>query len=191
MGFISTPELSLVFVFMFLLVGWVFPDALGGLSATGVALIGLSILLVLQVLTWDDLKSEHAAWDTLIWFAILVTFANYLNKYGFISYLAENAGELIANLDWKLAFVLIILSYTIIHYFFASSTAQVGALYGIFLTLGIAAGAPPILMALMLGFAGNLYSGLTHYSVGHAPIFYGANYVEIKKFWLIDYYVWL
>ena len=44
------------------------------------ALLGLSILLLLGVLDWDEYLSEKYAWDTLAWFAVLVGMASHLTN---------------------------------------------------------------------------------------------------------------
>ena len=43
------------------------------MSAALAAMIGLSILICLGVLTWDDALEQKGAWDTLLWFAILIS----------------------------------------------------------------------------------------------------------------------
>ena len=183
MGSLKYDEKCLLGVFLFLLVGWIFPEALGGASATTVALGGLSILLLTNVLNWEDIKSEKSAWDTLVWFSVLITLATFLDKTGFIKIMGAIVSDASSGLSPLMSGGLLISAYFFIHYFFASSTAHVSALYGTFLTLGISAGLPPLAFALLLGFTSNLYSGLTHYSVGHAPIFFGAQYVDIGTWW--------
>ena len=44
-------------------------------------------------------------------------------------------------------------------------------MYAALLGVAVAAGAPPLFSALMLGFFGNLLASTTHYSSGPAPIF--------------------
>ena len=36
------------------------------------AMIGLCVLLLTGVLSWNDCLSEKSAWDTLAWFAVLI-----------------------------------------------------------------------------------------------------------------------
>jgi DASS family divalent anion:Na+ symporter len=50
------------------------------------------------------------------------------------------------------------------HYLFASNTAHVSAMYAGFLAAALAVGAPPLLAALVFGFASNLFGGMTHYN---------------------------
>ena len=51
---------------------WIFGSAVG-VSAALAAMIGLCILIFLDVLTWDDALEQKGAWDTLLWFAILIS----------------------------------------------------------------------------------------------------------------------
>ena len=59
-------------------------------------------------------------------------------------------------------------------------------MYAALLGVAVAAGAPPVFSALMLGFFGNLLASTTHYSSGSAPILYAAGYVTQKRWWLMN-----
>ncbi|CAN8254921.1 unnamed protein product [Cochlearia groenlandica] len=48
---------------------WVFGEAIG-ISSVVSAMIGLSTLLLLGVINWDDCLSDKSAWDSLTWFAV-------------------------------------------------------------------------------------------------------------------------
>ncbi len=60
-------------------------------------------------------------------------------------------------------------NYVYSHYFFASTTAHITAMYAAF-SRGLALGAPPMLLALTLAFSSSLMMSLTHYGAGTAPI---------------------
>ncbi|AZV42868.1 2-oxoglutarate translocator [Peribacillus asahii] len=79
------------------------------------------------------------------------------------------------------------LIYFYSHYFFASNTVHVRAMYAAFLGVAIAAGTSSMLTALILGFFGNLFGCLTHYGSGPAPVFFGSGYVLQDKWWLIGF----
>ena len=64
------------------------------------------------------------------------------------------------------------------HYFFASITAHVSAMYAPFLAVSLALGMPPLLAALVLGFSSNLFASLTHYGTAPAPILFGSGHVH-------------
>jgi DASS family divalent anion:Na+ symporter len=53
---------------------------------TTTAFIGLTLLLLTGVLTWEDILTQKSAWDTITWFAALVMMATYLNKLGLITW---------------------------------------------------------------------------------------------------------
>jgi DASS family divalent anion:Na+ symporter len=166
-----------------LLLLWTLGDALLDMSATTTALIGLVALLLTGVLTWDDVKKETQAWDTLVWFAVLVMMATQLNALGLIPWLSGEMAALVGDMGWQQAFVLLTLVYFVSHYLFASNTAHISAMYAAFLATSIMAGAPPVFAALVLGFISSLFASLTHYSTGPAPVLFGSGYVPVLRWW--------
>jgi DASS family divalent anion:Na+ symporter len=182
MGNITLQEWLMVATFIILLVLWIFGNLMS-IDATTGALIGLCILLLCGVLTWDDVKSEKGAWDTIVWFSALVMMGSYLNSLGLIGWFGELVGGKMKHLSWQLAFPVIILVYSYCHYMFASATAQVAAMYSVFLAVGIAVGVPGPMLAIFLGACPTLMGSLTHYGHGPAPIFFGSTYVDMKDWW--------
>ena len=189
LGPVSVKEWMMLFVFAMLLVLWIFARQFGDMNATTAALLGLGALLVLGVLGWEDVKAETGAWDTLVWFAALVMMASYLNKLGMIPWFSQTVGGMMAGHGWIFAFLVLSLTYFYSHYFFASNTAHVASMYGAFLGVSVALGAPPLLAALVLGFFSNLFAGMTHYGAGPAPVLFGTGYVEIGAWWRIGFLV--
>src|SRR5512133_2798539 len=161
----------------------IFAKQLGDLNATTSALAGLAVLLLTGVLTWDDIKAETGAWDTLVWFAALVMMASFLNKLGMVPWFSKTMGGMVAGKGWIAAFLVLALVYFYSHYFFASNTAHVASMYAAFLGVSIVAGAPPVLAALVLAFFSNLFAGMTHYGTGPAPVLFGTGYVELGTWW--------
>ena len=90
-------------------------------------------------------------------------------------------------MNWFVVLVILVLAYFYSHYFFASSTAHVSAMYAAFLAVALAAHVPPMLAALMLGFFGNLMAATTHYSSGPAPILFGSGYVKQSDWWRLNF----
>lgn len=183
LGSIKRQEWMMLGVFVMLLVLWIFAKQLGDLNATTSALAGLAVLLLTGVLTWDDIKAETGAWDTLVWFAALVMMASFLNKLGMIPWFSKTMGGMVAGKGWIAAFLVLALVYFYSHYFFASNTAHVASMYAAFLGVSIVAGAPPVLAALVLAFFSNLFAGMTHYGTGPAPVLFGTGYVELGTWW--------
>ncbi|MCR6105200.1 anion permease [Salipaludibacillus agaradhaerens] len=197
MGSLKREEWAMIGVFLLVLVLWIFGSNFG-ISATATAFIGLSVLLISQVLTWADIKKEEGAWDTLVWFAVLVMLASFLNELGMIPWFSALMGDMVSGFNWMWTLIILAVVYFYSHYFFASNTAHVSAMYAAFLAVLVAAGAPPLVSALILAFFSNLFGCLTHYSCGPAPVFFGSGYVSQNKWWslgliisVIHIIVWL
>ncbi|SFW70049.1 divalent anion:Na+ symporter, DASS family [Sinomicrobium oceani] len=182
MGKMKPEEWIMIVAFLILLFLWIFGETVH-IDATTTALLGLCFLLLTRVLTWEDVKSEKGAWDTVVWFSSLVMMASFLAKLGFIPWLSENIKDSISGMSWYYAFPIIILIYYYLHYMFASATAHVAALYYAMLSVGVAVGVPPDMLALFLGFCGGIFGTLTHYGHGPAPILYGSGYVTVNQWW--------
>lgn len=160
MGKMKTNEWIMLATFVLLLLLWIFGGRLG-MHSTVAALTGLGILLLTNVLTWEDILQERGAWNTLVWFAALVMMASFLTKLGLIPWFSETIKGMVEGIDWVLAFVILSLVYFYSHYFFASNTAHVSSMYAPFLAVAIAVGAPGVLAALVLAFFSNLFSSMT------------------------------
>ncbi|MCB9453247.1 MAG: anion permease [Anaerolineaceae bacterium] len=184
MGSVTQSEWIMLGAFILLLVMWIFGSNIG-ISATVAAMVGLGVLLIAGVLTWDDIRKEEGAWDTLVWFAALVMMASSLNELGFIPWFSEKVGVMVGDTAWLPALIILSLVYFYSHYLFASNTAHVSAMYAAFLGVALAIGAPPVLAALVLAFFSNLFSSMTHYGTGPAPVLFGAGYVELSDWWKI------
>jgi DASS family divalent anion:Na+ symporter len=163
---------------------WIFGSTLG-ISAALAAMIGLCILICAGVLTWDDALEQKGAWDTLLWFAILISMSSALNALGVVGYFAGavSSSLVAANVSWGAAFGALHLGYYLMHYFFASQSAHVGALYPAFLAMMISSGAPPALAALTLAFNTNLFGGLTHYASGQSAVYFGSGHLPLATLW--------
>lgn len=186
MGGMTRGEWLMAATVLILLVLWIFGDALG-VDATTASFVGLSFLLLTGVLSWEDVKSEKGAWDTLIWFAALLMMANQLKRLGFTSWFGDligsSIGHLMQDTSWVLVLLLLNAAYFYTHYFFASGNAQIAALYAVFLGVGINLHIPAAPMALMLAFTSSLYCSLTQYTHARGPILFGAGYVPTAVWW--------
>ncbi|EKY5038870.1 TPA: DASS family sodium-coupled anion symporter [Escherichia coli] len=192
MGKMSRSEWLMLATVSVLLVLWIFGDALG-VDATTASFVGLSILLLTGVLSWDDVKSEKGAWDTLIWFAALLMMANQLKKLGFTTWfgnlIGDTIGSAMGGTSWIVLLLLLNAAYFYTHYFFASGNAQIAALYAVFLGVGVHLQIPAAPMALMLAFTSSLYCSLTQYTHARGPILFGAGYVPTGVWWRTGFVV--
>jgi DASS family divalent anion:Na+ symporter len=189
LGPVKKSEWFMAGTFVLLLALWIFGGMLLSMDATAAALVGLAVLIVTGVLGWDDVLKETGAWDTLVWFAALVMMATFLNTLGLIPWFTLLVGKAMQGIGWQVAFPILALVYFYAHYLFASNTAHVTAMYAPFLAVLIGTGAPPLVSALVLAFYSNLFSSMTHYGTGPAPVFFGSGYVELKHWWILGFIV--
>lgn len=186
LGPVTRHEWIMVGTFVLLLVLWVLGDSLD-INATAAAFVGVSILLATNVLTWKDMAENASAWQTLIFFGVLIGMAAYLNEVGVIPWVGQEMSQLVEGTHWLVAFGVLSLVYFYVHYLFASNTAQITAMYAVFLGTSVAAGAPPLFAALALGFVGNLFGGLTHYASGPSGVIAGSGYVPPSEWFRVAF----
>lgn len=177
MGKISKNEWIMAATFIGMVFLWVMSST-WGLDKTAVAFLGLGLLMVTNIFTLEDLKNEGNALGTLIWFAILFAMSVHLDKFGFMDWFGGNISSIISGLSWPIVYLTLTLAYVLIHYFFVSQTAQMLALFSVFLGVAIKAGVPPELMALMLLFATNFNAIITPQGSSANVIYVGSGYIE-------------
>ena len=189
-GPMNRGEKIMLAIFAVLLVLWAgIPAMIFGkaftVHPTATAFIGLSLLLLSGVLTWDDVLKEKGAWDTVVWFSALVMMASFLNKLGLIGWFSDMLGSGIKNtgMGWVGASALLLLVYMYAHYMFASTTAHITAMLGAFYAAGLFLGAPPMAFGLMIAAASSLMMTLTHYATGTAPVIFGSGYTTLGEWW--------
>lgn len=173
MGAISKNEIVMASIFVGLLVLWIFGEQLG-IGATLAAALGVSLMFVTRVLTWQDALDEKSAWDTMIWIGLLIMLASKLNEYGMVAWFGKEFGAYLEGYPRLAVYMLVAAIYFYIHYFFASATAHISALFPLSLALMIAAGIPPFVGAIALGVLSNVYGCLTQYGIGSGPVMYGS-----------------
>jgi divalent anion:Na+ symporter, DASS family len=183
-GPLKAEEWIMLFTFFLLLILWV-TSSLINLDATVSAFIGLTVLLITEVLTWNDIVSEKEAWTTFIWLATLLMLAGNLEKLGTITWISNQIHAQIMNYRWETGLLLLCVVYFSGHYLLATLTAHVSAMYAAFCSISIMLGAPAPLTVLVFAGISNFSSCITHYTTGAAPLFFGANYISMAKWWKI------
>ncbi len=186
MGPTSRHEKLMLFVFALVATLWM-TTAFHGINYAVVAMVGICVLLLTGVLSWEDVITERGAWDVFIWYGGLVRMAEALGETGITKRFAESAASFTVGWQWAAALAVLLLIYFYAHYGFASITAHVSAMYIPFLVVIIAAGAPPVLAVLMLAYFSNLSASLTHYGTTPAPIWFGGGYVKQRTWWYLGF----
>jgi DASS family divalent anion:Na+ symporter len=159
------------------------------LDVTLVALLGLATLLLTKALSWDQVTGERPGWDVFIWYGGLLKMGELLNGTGVTKVFAESVGGLFVGLPWLWVLLLTLVVFFYAHYFFASITAHMLAMFPPFVILLTAVGVPPMLAVFSLICLVNLTAGLTHYGTTTGPILYSANYVTFSEWWRTGFIV--
>ncbi|MBD5431011.1 DASS family sodium-coupled anion symporter [Lactobacillus agrestimuris] len=189
MGPMSKPERIMGATFVLSIILWVLSGffKIPQLDATFVAFLAVSILLVTGVLTMQDALKETGAWNILIWLSILMFMASKLISYGFIDWFSKLVEGGLHGISWGLVLVILVLLMFYTHYFFASGTAHMTALYLPFLSVAVATGAPLGLSAMLLAFTGAINASTTHYANGPASILATTGYVKQGEWWKMNF----
>jgi DASS family divalent anion:Na+ symporter len=176
MGPLSRDEWIVAVVFAVMVTGWVMADSLR-LSLTAVAFAGLGVLLATNVLTVEDLNLQGSTLVTFLWLAVLFALSGQLNELGFMGYVGGKLTAMLEGIAWPVAYVVLLVLYILMHYMFVSQSAQVLALFGVFLDVAVRTGVPTSLMAFGLLFASSYFSTITPQGGSQNVIFVGSNYL--------------
>jgi DASS family divalent anion:Na+ symporter len=160
-----------------------------GMDVTLVAFIAISLFLLTRLLRWEQVVSESAAWDILVWYGGLFTMGEILNETGATRAFAEALRSTTAGISWFWVLPITILIYFYAHYGFASITTHLLAMFPPFLAMLLVAGTPPGLAVYGLACLANLTAGLTHYGTTTAPIVFAQGYVEVSEWWRVGFYL--
>jgi DASS family divalent anion:Na+ symporter len=159
------------------------------LDVTFVAFLGLAMFLLTGALSWEQVTGERVAWDVFIWYGGLLKMGELLNTTGVTKVFAESVGGVFVGFSWMTVLLLTLLVYFYAHYFFASITAHMLAMFPPFVVLLISVGVPPLLAVYSLMCLANLTAGLTHYGTTTGPILYSQNYVTFGEWWRAGFIV--
>ncbi|MCK6428884.1 MAG: anion permease [Burkholderiaceae bacterium] len=182
LGRLTLREIELAALVLLALGLWIF----GGdvINATTVAIGVIALMVILRVVSWDDILANKQAWNTLVWFATLVALADGLSRVGFVKWFADTIGSQMTGVSPTLAMLALVAVFFFTHYLFASITAHVTAMLPVMLAVGM--GIPGIdirTFALLLVFTLGIMGILTPYATGPSPVYYGSGYVPAKDYW--------
>ena len=176
MGPLTRDEWVVAVAFAFMVTGWVMAGTLK-LSVAAVAFAGLGALLATNVLTLEDINLQGGTLVTFIWLAVLFALSGQLNELGFMGYVGTRLTSLLGGITWPVAYVILLVLYVLMHYMFVSQSAQILALFDVFLGVGVKTGVPAPLMAFALLFASSYFSTITPQGGSQNVIFVGSNYL--------------
>lgn len=182
-GKITTKEIIMLCISIAALILWIGSKAFS-INATTTAILVIIAMILCKIISWQDFLANKPAWNVLTWFATLVTMAGGLKNVGFLDYLSKNTESLLVHLQPTLALMILLVVFCLLRYFFASGTAYVTAVAGVFATMAtkITGFSPEFTMIFLLAPMG-MISVLTPYGTGHSPIWFASGYIKGSDFW--------
>src|ERR1051325_2199055 len=169
LGGFTSREITLAVLVAIALVLWIFAGDY--VNPTTTALVVICLMVRLNVVTWDDITKNFAAWNTLAWFATLVVLAGGLSQVGFVKWFAGNVADHMAGFTPVKAIVLLLIINFFAHYMFASVTAHVTALIPVLLAVGSTIpGMDMEKLALLLCLQLGIMGIITPYGAGPSPV---------------------
>jgi L-tartrate/succinate antiporter len=182
LGSLSRNEILLLIFVSCALAMWIF--ATTWIAPAVAALLMIVLMLWTGVLEWTDISGNKAAWNTFVWFATLVALASGLSSSGFITWLGKEGGSLMGHLSPNVATIILLLSFYLLHYLFASTTAHTTALLPAILAIAIAIpGINMQVFCLLIVTSLGVMGIITPYGTGPSPIYYGSGYLPTKDYW--------
>ena len=182
LGGFTSREIILAVLVAIALVLWIFAGDY--VNPTTAALVVISLMVRLNVVTWDDISKNFNAWNTLAWFATLVALADGLNRVGFVKWFADGIATYMSGFSLLTAVVVLLLINFFAHYMFASVTAHVTAMIPVLLAVG--SSVPNMKMpqlALLLCLQLGIMGIITPYGTGPSPVYYGSGYLPAADYW--------
>ena len=175
-------EIALAALVVLALALWIFASV--QINATTVALIVIALMLVMRIISWDDVIGHSAAWNTLAWFATLVALADGLARVGFVKWFAGSIAQHIQGYAPLTAMLVLVAVFFVVHYMFASITAHVTAVLPVMLAVGAGiAGLPMREYTLLLCFTLGIMGIISPYATGPSPVYYGSGYLPARDYW--------
>ena len=186
MGSITKKELIMLGLGLLALVLWIFGKQIG-VNGTVAAISVLCLLVLTNVISWEDVITNKGAINVFIWFATLVAMASGLKKVGYLKWASGLISSWLVGMDPVMIALTLVVLFFLFHYLFSSVTANVFVFLPLF--LGIAANLLPAdmlqpLAILLVGSLG-LMGIITPYATGPSPIWYGAGYISQAKWWFL------
>jgi L-tartrate/succinate antiporter len=182
MGGITWRETVLAVLVLFAITLWIFGGSV--IDPTLAAFVVLALMLVLGVVTWDDMARNRAAWTTIMLLATLVTLADGLSRAGFVKWFADYTAVHVGGLPPMLILMSLVAIYFLSHYMFASLTAHTTAMMPMMLAAGLAIpGLSATTLALGLAMTTGIMGILTPYATGAGLPYYNCGYRTPAQFW--------
>ncbi|MDF2569400.1 MAG: anion transporter [Sporomusa sp.] len=184
MGSINKNELTAAGIFLTILILWS-TGTITRIDNTLVAFIGISLMLILGVLDWNDLAETKEMWSFLIWFGAILGFSAALTKFGFFSWFAGIIKLLLPTAGLEPYTILLLVAALAIlpHYFFVSYTGYVVAFSPLIFSFVASTDVPRYPAFFLLAYLMVISCTLTHYGNALGPLLMEKGYNDKKTWW--------
>ena len=191
LGSVTRREIIVGLTFLLSLVLWA-TSGTTQIDTTIVAFLGVTIMLLSDVIQWKDIADSKETWGILIWFGGIIGLSSALDKLGFFKWLTiAMKGALPHGIGTFTTFVIIALLAVIPHYVFPSLVGYVTTLAPVIFSFVAVTGAPKYPATFLVAFLMVISSTLTHYGNGLGPLLMGTGYVDKATWWKIGFTVTL
>ena len=154
------------------------------INPTMVVFVVISLMLVTDVIDFDDIVRERSAWEVFFYFTSLLTLSSGLNEIGFIKWVAEGYAKPLASVSPMVGMILLVSFFFWIHYFFSSITSHAAAVLPVVLAVGTSIpGLSVPTLTLLCVYSLGLMGVISPYATGPAPMYYGSGYIGKRDFW--------
>eukprot|EP00887_Chlorella_sp_A99_P007390 scaffold2.g7390.t1 len=162
-----------------------------GLPLVAAALVGLALLLVAGVLSWEQCLANSDALDGAVWLGAAASMALQLHRCGFAAWLGDKVEFWIrgAGLGWQASLWLVAACYASARYLTGSAAMHIGFLHAACLSGAAAAGIAPLRAALLLAQLVGVTRCLTASSAGAPCAYFSAGYVSRGDWLAISFVV--
>ncbi|KAJ2889100.1 hypothetical protein FB639_000151 [Coemansia asiatica] len=143
------------------------------------------LVLVNDVLTWDDIIKNHKAWDTFFWLASFIVLAEQLSELGITEWIGNSLSKSLHNSSPLSSTLTLALVYFFSMYLFSSISSHVVAFVGPFFAAGHVLGCPPKLLAILMALFSSMAGVLTPFSTGSVAIYASQGYISQPKWFII------
>lgn len=189
LGPMSSAEKRLLGLFILAILGWMFGPLIPfvNLKMQYVGFVFLALVLITNVLDWNDVIAAKGAWNIFVWYGAFYGIAAALSSAGFYTWLADYIGNVVdlsVYSGMTVTAVLVFVSLAV-RYFFVSNSAFVASFYPVLFILALGTQANPMVVGLLLAFCSPLGALLTHYGNGAGLITFASGYVPQKDFWRV------
>ncbi len=158
------------------------------MNATMVGIVAVCLLIILDVVKWEDVLKNQNAWNTLAWFATLISMASGLGRVGFVKWFADYSASYFSGSSVTIVMIGMVAVFYFAHYFFASLVAHLVAMLPVMLATALVVPGMNIRIfgMLLIGIIG-MMSMLTPYAGGPSGIYYNSRYITPKEFWILGF----